>query len=121
MYQEVGGQAVIDQLVDDFYSIMQTDPMAKECLATHAGRDLQESATKLKYFLSGWLGGPQLYLETYGHPRLRMRHAPFRIGPEEARQWLYCMNKALERSTIAPDLQQKLMESFLHVASMLSQ
>ena len=119
MFMEIGGEAVINQLVDDFYHIMQTDPEARDCLATHVGRDMQESGRKLKFFLSGWLGGPQLYLENYGHPRLRMRHAPFPIGPEEARQWLYCMQKALERTSLPKELQFRLMESFTHVASML--
>jgi hemoglobin len=121
VFKEVGGQPVIDSLVDEFYYIMQTDPEARDCLATHAGRDIQESARKLKFFLSGWLGGPQLYLEKYGHPRLRMRHNPFLIGAEEGRQWLYCMKKALERSSIKPELQIKLMDGFTHVANMIIQ
>lgn len=119
MYEEIGGQAVIDKLVDDFYHIMSTDPEAQDCFATHAGRDIQESAHKLKYFLSGWLGGPQLYLEKFGHPRLRMRHAPFTIGPEEAQQWLYCMKRALELSTIPKPIQEQMFASFIQVAQML--
>jgi hemoglobin len=119
MYNEIGGQIVIDKLVDDFYHVMSTDSAAQDCLATHAGRDIQESAHKLKYFLSGWLGGPQLYLEKFGHPRLRMRHAPFSIGTKEAQQWLYCMKKALEQSSISAPLQEQLMAGFTHVAEML--
>lgn len=119
MFEAIGGQEVIDKLVDDFYHIMSTDPVAKDCFATHAGKDIQESAHKLKYFLSGWLGGPQLYVEKFGHPRLRMRHAPFPIGLKEAEQWMYCMKKALQRSTIKPEIQEQLYASFIQVAQML--
>jgi hemoglobin len=119
MYEAIGGQAVIDQLVDDFYEIMRTEPLAKDCLATHSGKDMEESAHKLKFFLSGWLGGPQLYFNKFGPPRLRMRHHPFPIGHKEAEQWLLCMKIALEKSAIDKDLQNQLMGAFSQVAQML--
>ena len=119
MYESIGGLEVIDKLVDDFYQIMATDPVAKDCLATHHGKDISESAHKLKYFLSGWLGGPQLYVEKFGHPRLRMRHNPFPIGVKEAEQWMYCMKKALAKSTISSEMQVQIYEAFLQVAQML--
>ena len=119
MYEKIGGFDVIDRLVDDFYGIMSTDPVAQDCFATHSGRDIRESAEKLKFFLSGWTGGPQLYMEKYGHPRLRMRHFPFTIGVKEADQWLYCMRKALGRSPIDPGIQEQLMQSFEQVTEML--
>lgn len=112
MYHKIGGQKVIDQLVEDFYQVMSTDPKAQDCFATHAGLNMDETAEKLKFFLSGWTGGPQLYLEKYGHPRLRARHFPFKIGPKEGEQWLYCMQKALERSPIKTELQEELMQAF---------
>jgi len=119
MYEAIGGEAVIDKLVDDFYSIMATDPKARDCLATHDGRDIQHSALKLKAFLSGWLGGPQLYLEKFGHPRLRMRHNPFPIGVKEAEQWLYCMKEALAKSTMTSELKSQIYGAFVPVAQML--
>lgn len=119
MFEAIGGQEVIDKLVDDFYEIMSTDPVAKDCFATHAGKDISESAHKLKYFLSGWTGGPPLYMEKFGHPRLRMRHNPFPIGVKEAEQWMYCMKKALAKSTIPPEVQTQLYNAFLQVAQML--
>jgi hemoglobin len=119
LFDEVGGMPFIEKLVDDFYEIMSNDPEAKDCLATHVGRDMKESAVKLKFFLSGWLGGPQLYLEKFGHPRLRMRHNPFSIGPSEAEQWLYCMRQALLKSTISDSLRVQLFDSFIQVAKML--
>lgn len=121
MYERLGGFEVIDKLVDDFYEIMSTDPVAADCFATHSGREIRESAEKLKAFLSGWTGGPQLYLEKYGHPRLRMRHFPFKIGPKEADQWLYCMRKALANSPIEPGVQEHLMVAFKNVTDMLSE
>lgn len=120
MYEKIGGFEVIDKLVDDFYEIMSTDPVAQDCFATHSGRDIRESAEKLKFFLSGWTGGPQLYLEKYGHPRLRMRHFPFKIGPKEGDQWLYCMRKALLKSPIPPDVQESMLVAFGQVVHMLS-
>lgn len=120
MYSDLGGIDVIDKLVDDFYFIMSTDPAAKDCYETHSGKDIKISAEKLKFFLSGWTGGPQLYLEKYGHPKLRMRHFPFKIGPKEAEQWMYCMRKALEKSSIDLNLQRKLLEAFTQVTDMLT-
>lgn len=120
MYEKIGGLEVIDKLVNDFYEIMSTDPVAEDCFATHSGRDIRDSAEKLKYFLSGWTGGPQLYLEKHGHPRLRMRHFPFKIGPKEADQWLYCMRKALAKSTIDPGVQEQLLVAFEQVTTMLT-
>ena len=121
MFNEIGGEVVINKLVDDFYQIMSHDPNAKECFETHAGRDINDSAQKLKAFLSGWTGGPQLYLEKYGHPRLRMRHFPFKIGKREGEQWLYCMNETLKLSTISQSLQLQLMEAFKNVVQMLTE
>lgn len=120
MYDKIGGFEVIDKLVNDFYEIMSTDPVAEDCFATHSGRDIRDSAEKLKFFLSGWTGGPQLYLEKIGHPKLRMRHFPFKIGPKEADQWLYCMRKALAQSSIEPGVQEHLMVAFQNVTDMLS-
>jgi len=119
MFDEVGGMEVIDKLVDDFYFIMSTDPIAKDCFKTHEGRDISESANKLKFFLSGWLGGPQLYQEKYGHPRLRMRHINFKIRVSEAEQWMYCIKLAMKKSSITPEMQEELYKSFLNVAGML--
>ena len=119
MYEQIGGQAVIDKLVNDFYDVMASDPNAAAVMATHSGLEMSVTREKLRTFLSGWLGGPQLYLEKFGHPRLRMRHFPFKISQTEAMQWLYCMKLALEKSTIDPVTQEKLMAAFENVALML--
>lgn len=119
MFEAVGGIAVINKLVEDFYRIMASDPEARECFATHRGKEIKESAEKLKMFLSGWLGGPKIYQENIGHPRLRMRHFPFKIGQQEADQWLNCMKKAFELSTVKPELQTQIMEAFRNVTEVI--
>ena len=119
VYLRIGGIENINTIVDDFYEIMSTDPLAADCFATHSGRDIRISAEKLKFFLSGWTGGPPLYMEKYGHPRLRMRHFPFTIGSKESYQWLYCMEKALEKSKLDKPLQDELMTAFRHMTNLI--
>jgi len=119
LFERFGAQDAIDKLVDEFYRIMSTDSKARECFKTHEGRDMDETAQKLKDFLSGWMGGPQLYVEKHGHPRLRMRHFPFSIGRLEAQQWLYCMDVALENTQTDQKLHDELMHAFLHVANLV--
>ena len=70
-------------------------------------------------FLSGWLGGPSLYIEKYGHPRLRARHLPFSIGIEERDQWLYCMAQALKTMDLDPLFAEQLMSSFAQTADFM--
>lgn len=119
MYDVLGGKAGIDKLVEDFYRIMSTDPELREVFATHSGHDIKISAQKLKAFLSGWTGGPQDYLNTYGHPRLRMRHSPFTITQVESEQWLLCMKKALQNGPMAAQDQERLLEALSNVTTML--
>ena len=70
-------------------------------------------------FLSGWSGGPSLYIEKYGHPRLRQRHMPFSIGEIERDQWLWCMNKALDESQIHLGAVEHLKSRFSEVADFM--
>ena len=93
-YQRIGGEAAIRKLVDRFYQLMDELPEAYTARKIHP-QDLTESGNKFVDFLSGWLGGPQLYVEKYGPPMLRRRHMPYAIGPEERDQWLMCMKLAL--------------------------
>ena len=86
-----------------------------ELRAMHS-QDLSNSREKLKLFLSGWLGGPDIYSPQYGHPRLRARHLPFKIGLKERNQWLACMFQAMEECGIAGELGAKLEESFFNTA-----
>ncbi|MCL4156413.1 UNVERIFIED_CONTAM: hypothetical protein GTU68_054407 [Idotea baltica] len=97
---------------------MDTIPETKLIRDMHA-KNLAKSKEKLFEFLVGWSGGPQLYVEKYGHPRLRMRHMPFSIGEEERDQWLLCMKKALDDSEIGSDLKEKLFSQFAHIADFM--
>lgn len=93
-YQRLGGEEGVRALVRRFYELMDTLPEAYGIRKLHPA-DLAGSEEKLFMFLSGWLGGPQLFVEKFGHPRLRARHLPFAIGGEEAAQWMLCMRQAM--------------------------
>ncbi len=93
-YEALGGEAAVARLVERFYHHMATLPDARGALALHD--DLDRARERLQLFLTGWLGGPPVYVERFGHPRLRARHLPFAIGPRERDEWLLCMDRALE-------------------------
>lgn len=115
-YVEIGGQGPVKRLVEDFYDIIEAE---SPDLRAMLPRNTATSREKLYEFLSGWLGGPQLYMEKRGHPRLRMRHFPFSIGDAEAAEWMRCMEKAMDLSGINGHLRsfmtEKLTESALHL------
>ena len=117
-YQSIGGETAIRALVERFYELMDTLPEAQGVRAMHA-RDLRVSKEKLFMFLSGWLGGPQLYMEKYGHPRLRQRHMPFAIGESERDQWMLCMKQAMEDVQLDPTLRQQLEAAFFKTADFM--
>jgi hemoglobin len=94
LFNQVGGELRLRTLVDAFYGFMDSLPEASGIRAMHP-QDLTESGDKLFKFLVGWTGGPPLYVQEYGHPRLRARHLPFSIGIEERDQWMLCMERAL--------------------------
>jgi len=90
----IGGEPAVRRLVKRFYELMDTLPEAYGIRKLHQ-TDLSSAEEKLYMFLCGWLGGPQLYVEKFGHPKLRARHLPFPIGSDEARQWMLCMRQAM--------------------------
>lgn len=108
-FERIGGEAVIRQLVDRFYDVMDAEPLAAGIRALHPA-DLSGSRDKLFWFLVGWMGGPPLYIQRFGHPRLRARHLPFPIAERERDEWLWCMFKALDE--VVPDVQ--LREQLAH-------
>ena len=117
-YVAIGGEPRVRALADAFYDHMDRDEAYAVIRALHP-EDLGESREKFFEFLSGWLGGPQLYLERRGHPRLRMRHAPFPIGESERDQWLGCMAAALDDLDVDGDLRAFLDARFAHVADFM--
>ncbi len=114
-YERIGGAEKIRALVVRFYQIMDELPEAYGIRKMHAPH-LQSAEDKLFKFLSGWMGGPQLFVNEYGHPRLRARHLPFTIGNSERDQWLLCMNKALMEVVEDVALRNELSEAFAKVA-----
>lgn len=117
-YELIGGEDRVRELVNRFYDYMDSAPEAYEVRKMHPA-DMSESRSKLFKFLSGWLGGPQLYVEEFGHPRLRSRHMPFKIGQEERDQWLMCMHKAMDDMCLDPPLRQHLDQAFFKTADFM--
>lgn len=114
-YDRLGEEEVLRRLVRRFYELMDSLPQAQGIRSLHT-KDLSISVEKLFMFLSGWLGGPSLYAEKYGHPRLRARHLPAPIGVEERDQWLLCMNRAMEDLQIELKLRNQLTDAFARTA-----
>ncbi len=112
------GKEKIRQLVETFYDVMDHDPKATGLRSIHSA-DLTEAREKLFMFLTGWTGGPQLYIERYGHPRLRARHMPFAIGESERDQWMYCMITAMHQIGIEDPLLTQLSTQLYGVADFM--
>ena len=100
-YAILGGEAPLRRVVERFYELMDTVPEYYGIRKLHP-ESLAGSTDKLFWFLSGWLGGPALYMEKIGHPMLRGRHLPFAIGKDERDQWLACMKQALDDCEAGP-------------------
>ena len=114
-YEMIGGEEKVRELVDRFYDHMDSLNESSQIRAMHA-KSLKGSREKLYLFLSGWLGGPDLYIQKYGHPMLRRRHMPFSIGQSESEQWLLCMEKAMDDMGLEGELRQLLDRSFHQTA-----
>lgn len=112
------GAETIRNLVETFYDTMDTDPKAADLRAIHQP-DLTEAREKLFMFLMGWTGGPQLYIERYGHPRLRARHMPFPIDESARDQWMYCMIKAMHTLQFEESLMKHLANQLYGVADFM--
>jgi len=114
-FERIGGEEKVRALVQHFYDHMDALPEAYGIRKLHQP-DLQTARDKLYKFLTGWMGGPQLYIEQYGHPMLRRRHLPFPIGDAERDQWMLCMNQALEEVVKDVEFRQELSAAFTKVA-----
>lgn len=110
--------ANVRKLVDHFYDVMDSNPDYKRIRDLHPPH-LNGARDKLFWFLSGWLGGPDLYQSKFGHPRLRMRHMPFAIASEDRDQWLLCMAYALKQMDLPERLVESLMMSFFRTADFM--
>ena len=114
-YARLGGEEGVRALVDRFYDLMDLEPHYAALRALHPA-ELDGSRDKLHWFLCGWLGGPDLYIERFGHPRLRARHMPYRIGIAERDQWMACMMQAMQEREVEAGLAQRLTEAFFGTA-----
>ena len=114
-YAWIGGEEKVKALVERFYDLMDLEPHYAALRAAH-GTTLEQAREKLFWFLSGWLGGPQHYTDRFGHPRLRMRHMPFKIGIRERDEWLACMDQAMGEVAIDDTLRARLRDSFFQTA-----
>jgi hemoglobin len=117
-YEAIGGEQAVRKLVDRLYDLMDTLPEAQGIRALHP-ESLATSREKLFMFLSGWLGGPPLFVQQFGHPRLRARHIPFPIGEAERDQWLMCMRQSVNELDIEQQWRDFLMEKFSGLADFM--
>ena len=104
-YEAVGGEKTFEQLVSHFYALVAIDPILRPMYPVD---DLHGAAIRLKMFLEQYWGGPKTYSEERGHPRLRMRHAEFKIGIKERDAWLISMKSAVNDLEITPEQRSEL-------------
>lgn len=111
VFEQMGGESALRALVDRFYDLMALDERYAGIRDLHPP-DLDGSRDKLFWFLCGWTGGPNHYIERFGHPRLRARHLPYAIGIRERDAWLTCMRQAMMDCGLSPELQVRLTQAF---------
>jgi len=114
-FEQLGGEAGVRALVDRFYDLMDLEPAYAGLRSLHPAT-LDGSRDKLFWYLCGWLGGPNHYIDRFGHPMLRARHLPFKIGLAERDQWMACMRQAIGELGVAPVLAGALGEALAGVA-----
>lgn len=114
-FEQLGGAEGIRRLVDRFYDLMDTAPEAVNVRALHA-TSLKSSREKLFLYLTGWTGGPPVYVERFGQPMLRARHLPFAIGARERDEWLWCMKRALDEHDLPDELHTFLWGKLMALA-----
>jgi hemoglobin len=116
VYEAVGGEETFTRLVRRFYQEVAADPVLR---AVYPTTDLEPAEVHLRLFLIQYWGGPATYNELRGHPRLRMRHVPFRIGPVERDLWLKHMRTALDDLQLDATLDTQLWEYLVMAAQSL--
>jgi hemoglobin len=117
LYDTVGGMPFFERLVDEFYAGVATDPVLLPLYPD--APDLSGARHRLTLFLAQYWGGPMTYNDERGHPRLRMRHMPFRVGPSERDHWLRHMAAAVEATAPTPDIASRLLAYFVPAAEHL--
>ena len=115
VYDALGGESAVYRLAQRFYELMDELPEAHGLRQIHP-ETLDGSTQTLFEFLSGWFGGPSLYIEKHGHPRLRMRHFPYAIDETKRNEWMLCMRLALTELVADDHLRGALVETFSQMA-----
>ncbi|MGI8627318.1 MAG: globin [Geodermatophilaceae bacterium] len=119
VYDEVGGHDTFQRLVAHFYAGVALDPILRPI---YPEEDLGPAEERLRMFLEQYWGGPSTYSEQRGHPRLRMRHAPFTVGEVERDAWLARMRAAMDDVALTPEQDETLWNYFTMAAqSMINQ
>ena len=120
LYDAMGGHGFFERLVHRFYQGVRDDPYLR---ALYPEEELTAAEERLRMFLEQYWGGPKTYQERRGHPRLRMRHAPFAVSPKARDHWLMNMRAALDDvrrdGPLAPELEQQLWAYFEHAANFM--
>ncbi len=118
-YARLGGEDAVRKLVNHFYDLMDSEAQWQTPLRDIHPKDLSESREKLFLFLSGWLGGPDLYVQRFGHPRLRARHGSFPVDDQARDQWMACMLRAMHDVEMEPELYAHLQGAFQRTADFM--
>jgi hemoglobin len=112
-YVEIGGEPTFRRIVDRFYQLVEQDELLRPL---YPEQDLAPAAERLRLFLMQYWGGPHTYSQERGHPRLRMRHAPFKVGPAERDAWLRCMRTAVDEAEL-PEAHREVLWQYLEMAA----
>ena len=112
-FNRVGGEKTFNDLVSHFYALVAVNPVLRPM---YPDQDLKAAAQRLQMFLVQYWGGPSTYSEQRGHPRLRMRHAPFHIASKQRDEWLNCMRQAVDGLAIEQELKTELW-NYLEMAA----
>ena len=115
-YDEIGGQETMRRIVARFYEGVAQDPVLRPM---YPEEDLGPAEERFLHFLIQYWGGPTTYSEQRGHPRLRMRHAPFAVTPEARDHWLSCFRAALDSVELTPDQDARFWEYVTHAAQFM--
>jgi len=116
LFDAIGGEKTFRRLVDAFYAGVAADPVLR---AIYPEDDLGPAAERLRMFLIQYWGGPSTYSQTRGHPRLRMRHAPFAVSSAARDAWLRHMRAALDSLDLAPEYDETMWQYFTSAAESL--
>lgn len=115
-YDEIGGEATIRRIVHTFYEGVAEDPLLRPL---YPEEDLGPAEERFTLFLMQYWGGPTTYGDTRGHPRLRMRHAPFAVTPDAAQRWLVHFREGLDKAALTPEQDEQFWGYVTHAAQFM--